>query len=95
MTDVYPSRDPLGTQSYNERIPNTFGYYFVNVSTKEPVTATTTTQVITTYVMRAWDTINLQYVFWTTNNATALPTITSPVFSDSANLTRIAIVHKI
>lgn len=47
-----------------------------------------------TYFMQAWDTLNLQYCFWTAINPAAIPTTTLPA-SLPTNLVQQAIVHKI
>jgi hypothetical protein len=54
-----------------------------------------TIPIPTQWFMRAWDTVNLIWVFWTTYTPLVLPSSTLPVMSSSANLTRIAIVHEV
>ena len=43
--------------------------------------------------MRAWDNVNLQYVFWTTTNPGSNPVSTNPAFSGVENLVEKSIVN--
>ena len=47
----------------------------------------------TSYLMRAWDNVNDQYVFWTTEDTGATPTSTNPQFSGAQNLVELSIVN--
>ena len=92
MTVAYASKlasSDVGYIDYSDR--SQIVYNFMVYSTRFSYGVAGVGEVVTTYFMRAWDSANLRYCFWTTLAPSEVPVLTQPS-SLPTNLTSFAIV---